>query len=276
MQHAPRLALVALALALLAAPTRADDGERRLRILTWNVGTLLPWDLRLPDRAIPRVVSTIAAQRPDVVTLQEVRDAGQIARLRAGLAARGLRYEVASAVVDPAHPDGLAVVLHRGARRDAPRVTTSVAFVSPAVGLDGVTVVAVHAPTGAPDERRGYARDLIAWCAARPGAVVVAGDFNLGSHGGCGLAAVLPWLRRVDRATYALLGAAFASRTSVGPTTAYRLTFDHVMVRGGQVATQRALRGRRLFPMDHDPLVVDVTLAGRGLAGAVRSPGRTR
>lgn len=262
---------LALLLALLLAPAvRAD--ERELRVLTWNVGTLLPWDLRLPDRAIPRVVSTIAAARPDVVTLQEVRDPGQITRLRLGLAARGLRYQVTSAVVDPAHPDGLAVVLHRAPRRSAPRLRSAVAgFTSPGVELDLATVLAVHAPTGAPQDRQGYARDLIAWCAARPGPVVVAGDFNLGARGGCGLAAVLPWLRRADRATYALLAAAFPARTSVGPTTTYRLTFDHVMVKGGRVVAQRVLRGRRLFPMDHDPLVADVSLAGSpGIAGALR------
>lgn len=262
-----RLALV-LALVLLASSARAE--ERELRVLTWNVGTLLPWDLRLPDRAIPRVVSTIAAARPDVVTLQEVRDPGQITRLRAGLAARGLRYQVASAVVDPAHPDGLAVVLHRAPRQDAPRMVSAVGFTSPGVGLDAATVLAVHAPTGAPQDRQRYARDLIAWCGARPGPVVIAGDFNLGAHGGCGLAAVLPWLRKVDRATYALLGAAFAARTSVGPSTTYRLTLDHVMVRGGRIVAQRVLRGRRLFPMDHDPLVADLSITGsRGLVHVV-------
>lgn len=258
----------ALALVLLATSARAE--ERELRVLTWNVGTLLPWDLRLPDRAIPRVVGTIAAQRPDVVTLQEVRDPGQITRLRLGLAARGLRYQVASAVVDPAHPDGIAVVLHRAPRRDAPLLRSGVGFVSPGVGLDVATVLAVHAPTGAPKDRQQYARDLLAWCAARPGAVVVAGDFNLGARGGCGLAAVLPWLRKVDRATYALLGTAFASRTTVGPTTTYRLTFDHVMVRGGRIVKERVLKGRRLFPMDHDPLVADLSIGGGpGIVGVV-------
>lgn len=262
-----RLVLL-LAFVLLASSARAD--ERELRVLTWNVGTLLPWDLRLPDRAIPRVVSTIAAHRPDVVTLQEVRDPGQITRLRLLLAARGLRYQVASAVVDPAHPDGIAVVLHRAPRKDAPSMRSAVGFVSPGVGLDVATVLAVHAPTGAPQDRQRYARDLIAWCGARPGAVVIAGDFNLGARGGCGLASVLPWLRKVDRATYALLGTAFPARTSVGPTTTYRLTFDHVMVRGGRIVAQRVLRGRRLFPMDHDPLVVDVSIGGsQGIASVL-------
>ena len=42
------------------------------------------------------------------------------------------------------------------------------------------------------------------------------------------------------------------------------------MVRGGRIVAQRVLRGRRLFPMDHDPLVADLSITGsRGLVHVV-------
>src|SRR5687767_4872929 len=103
---------LAVPLALLAPLTRADP-PARLRVLTWNVGTINPWSIRLPDAELPRVVDTIAGCAPDVVTLQEVRSREQVARLERDLAARGLVYAAHVLVVDPAHPYGLSVTLTR-------------------------------------------------------------------------------------------------------------------------------------------------------------------
>lgn len=192
------------------------------------MGTINPWAMRLPDRAIPRVVATIARAAPDVVTLQEVRSRAQVARLERDLAARGLVYESHVLVVDPQHPDGLSVILTRG-RGQRRTAGTSAGIACQAVVLDGVTIVDVHGPVASPEDRRRFFDEVLGWTARElPGPCVLAGDFNLGPKGGAGFAA-LPWRARVDRATYARLAAALPARTTRGPTTVYRLHLDHVM-----------------------------------------------
>lgn len=256
-------------LLLLLAPLDARP-PRALRVLQWNVGTIDPWAMRLPDVALPRVADTIAAAAPDVVTLQEVRSRAQVARLRRDLAARGLAYEAHVLVVDPTHPDGLSVILSR--RPGRPRVvSTSVGFLVQALDLGDVTVVDVHAPSSGAADRARLFDEVLAWTRRElRGPLVLAGDFNLGPKGGAGWDA-LPWRARTDRATYARLAAALPVRTTRGPTTLYRLTLDHVMGRGVALASEAVLRGRRRFPMDHDPVLVDLGVGvAPGLVGALR------
>jgi endonuclease/exonuclease/phosphatase (EEP) superfamily protein YafD len=259
-----RAALVLSLLLLVLSPLDARP-PRHLRVLQWNVGTINPWAIRLPDGAIPRVVDTIVAAQPDVVTLQEVRSRAQVARLERDLAARGLVYAPHVLVVDPAHPDGLSVILSRvgGAQRV---LTTSTGFRCQALDLGGLVVVDIHAPVDDPRVRGRFLDEVLAW---QPGPVVLSGDFNLGPKGGAGLAA-LPWRAKTDRATYRRLAAALPTRTTRGPTTLYRLTLDHVMGRGVTLLAQEVLRGRRRFPMDHDPVVVDLGVVGSGIVGSLR------
>lgn len=231
--------------------------------------------MRLPDASEARVIDTIARSGPDVVTLQEVRSTAQVERLRVGLAARGLSYEAHPLVVDPTHPDGLLVILAREPVVARRTLATSVGYRCQAVDVGGLWVVGLHGPTGSrPGPRRAFYDEVMAWTAQLPGPCVLAGDLNLGPRGGAGLSSVWPWWARVDRATYQRLTGAFPARTDGGATTTYLLQLDHVLGRGVRLASEQVLRGRRRFPMDHDPIVADVQVvsARRGLAGAVGAP----
>src|SRR5687767_8922612 len=105
--------LLLLLLLLIVTPLSARPPDPPLRVLQWNVGTINPWSIRLQDRDLPRVVDAIADAAPDVVTLQEVRDAAQAQRIVDGLRARGLAFEAHIVIVDDTHPDGLGVILSR-------------------------------------------------------------------------------------------------------------------------------------------------------------------
>lgn len=264
----------AAALLVTAATLQAREFTAPLRVLQWNVGTLNPWSMRLPASSEARVIDTIADFAPHVVTLQEVRSTSQVDRLRAGLAARGLRYEAHSLVVDASHPDGLLVILSREPVVARRTLSTRVGFACQAVNVGALWVVAIHAPTGSdPGPRARFFAEVLAWTAPLPGPCALAGDLNLGPHGGAGAAGVLPWLRRRDRATYQRLTAAFPTHTRAGSTTAYFMPLDHVLGRDVRLASQEVLKGRRRFPMDHDPVVVDVQVVStRGLAGTVGAP----
>lgn len=281
MLHVRWRALVLLAplAALLTAPLEARDPPPRLRVLQWNVGTIDPRGLRLPDGAIPQVVETIAQAAPDVVVLQEVESAAQVSRLRRDLAARGLVYEARLLVAEATSPDGLIVHLVR--RAHARRTfRTSTGYAAQAVDVGGVWVVGIHAPAAPGSQARAtFFDEVLAWTARElRGPVVLAGDFNLGPHGGAGTAAVLPWLRKIDQATYARLALAFPVRTTEGPTTSYRLHLDHIMGRDVRLARHEVLRGRRRGLMDHDPVLADLRVgapsSGRSLAHAVTATTR--
>lgn len=252
------------ALALLGSPLEAQDPPRRLRVLQWNVGTLNPWAMRLPDSAIPRLVDTIAAATADAVTLQEVRSTAQVERVVRALATRGLTFHAHSLIVDVKHPDGLSVILHRvpaGARPACDRRTllTSAGIACQSLALGPLSIVSIHGPVDGPAKRRAYFDEVLAWTRRElPGRCVLSGDWNVGPHGGVGLAAILPWQRRVDAATYRRIMTAFPAHSTVGPTTAYALRVDHVAGRGVRVVSQQVLRGKRQLPQDHDPVLVEL------------------
>lgn len=276
MKRLRALSLV-LGLALLGSPLEAQERPGRVRVLQWNVGTLNPWAMRLPDAAIPRLVDTIAGARADVVTLQEVRSTGQVDRVVRALAARGLTFHAHSLSVDAKHPDGLSVILHRlpaGARPACERRTllTRAGIACQSLSLGALTVVSIHGPVDGPTLRKTYFDEVLAWTQRElPGPCVLSGDWNVGPHGGVGLAAVLPWQRRLDAATYRRVMAAFPARSRVGPTTPYLLRVDHVAGRGVRLVREQVLRGERRLPQDHDPVLVELEVVGRhGFVGALR------
>lgn len=254
------------------APAEPPPAATRLRVLTWNVGTLDPRALRLPEAALPRVADVVAGARPDVVLLQEVAP-GQPQRLLAALRARGLAYHSSACVVDPAAPDGLSLVLTRRAPQARLRRRLPMGWGVQGVQLDGVSVLCLHAPSSGPAERARYFSQLSAWTDELPGPMVVAGDFNLGPRRGAGLAAVLPWLRRADVATFARFRAGFQVASEVAPTTVYRLHLDHLLARGVRLEAARRLTGRQL-PQDHDPVLCELAVyparAGFGPALSAR------
>lgn len=284
------LAAIPFALLLglpLLGGTRLDASQKRkerpVRLLTWNVGTINPLAVRLQRENEERVADLIAAAKPDVVTLQEIADHAQVGRIRDLVAARtGIFYAYTCAVVDPRRDDGRScATLYRGPLRHTHVLESSVGFRALALELDGLTLVNLHGPSISFDNRQTFYRELIRWAKQLPGPVALAGDFNLGPNGGAGMAAVLPWKKKQDKQLFAEVARAFPIRTRVAPTTFYGLWLDHVMLNRGRILNQLKMLGYRKFPMDHEPLLVDLAVPvapkesqrSRGLAGAlVRSP----
>lgn len=273
-------ALTIAALSLALAPTAAfaqepaPDETRDLRLLTWNVGTVNPMAFRLPESSVPAVIATIAEARADQVTLQEVCSPAQAEQIARALAEQGQEFRVASAVVDARRGDGrLAVTLYRG---DVEQLTfsTSNSFGVLALRQRGVTVVNIHAPIS-PGDRATFFRELATWTRSLPGRVVVVGDFNCGPAQGAGLSTISTLHRMQDWLSFARFSRALPVGTRPEPTNLFGLAIDHVRLSAGRVLSQRVLRGRRIFPMDHDPLLAVVRVvvdAERPATTAERAP----
>lgn len=257
--------LLLLGLALPAAAQSAPPAPERLvehEVMTWNVGTLNPRDVRLPTRFEDDVVAVIADEAPAVVALQELQGEAQIRRLTAALRARGLSYHATLEASDPRREDGRSMaLLHLAPARGSVTFRSSVGegFRARAVLLPGLTVVGVHAPTGL-EHRAAFFPQLATWAATLPKPVVLAGDFNVGPRRGAGPTYVLPWSWRRERRLYQSLVSTFPVRTTVRSTTFYGEPYDHVLTDAGVIRSQRVLVGRRTFPQDHDPLVVTLAL----------------
>ena len=258
----------------------------QVRLMTWNVGTIYPLEVRLPKRFEGKVAQTIIGAQAQVVCLQEVEGLAQVRHIRDLIAGRGGPvYSVLSSASNPSRADGRATgTLYLGRASAAPVWSASTGDQAQALILDDVTIVNVHGPAGEYEHRRTFYPELAKWVKTLPQPVVLAGDFNLGPRGGAGLAAVLPWLRAKDKQIYRDLINGFAAHTELDATTVYGLIFDHVMLSAGRILTQERLRLRRQFPQDHRPVVTELLLpklasraaalrglrgAGRGLRGAV-------
>ena len=257
------LALTALGLALLGAQAQAQPAQpgpteaRRLRLFTWNVGTVNPMAMRLPERAVPRVIETIGRARPDVVTLQEVASPAQAAQIVSGLAAGGLTLRRTELVIDTRRDDGrLAVTLYQG---EAEVLThrTSNGFGILALRQGGVTVVNIHAPISASD-RTVFFRELGEWVQGLPGPVIVQGDYNCGPNQGAGLSMLMGSHEEQDFYSFNRFTRVVPVGTRPETTNMFGLSIDHVRMTAGRVLRQQVHQRRRVFPMDHDPLEAEV------------------
>lgn len=255
----PLLLILFLAGVGAAQPATSEAQEtRRLHLFTWNVGTINPMNMRLPARAVPKVIETIGRVRPDLVTLQEVASPAQAAQIVSSLALdHGLAFRQTELVIDARRSDGrLAVTLYQG---EAEVIThrTSNGFGILGLRQAGVTIVNIHAPISASD-RTVFFKELAEWVRGLPGPVIVQGDYNCGPMEGAGLA----MLRDADAEQDFLSFNAFTRVVPVGtrpePTNLFGLSIDHVRLTAGRVLSQKVHPGRRSFPMDHDPLEATV------------------
>lgn len=255
-----RALVIALSLASTAFaqdPPPPDEGTRDLRLLTWNVGTCNPMAFRLPESSVPRVIDTIAEARADQVTLQEVCSPAQAEQIARALAERGQVFQLASAVVDARRDDGrLAVTLYRGEVEQLP-FSTSNGFGVLALRQGDLTVVNIHAPIS-PGDRATFFFELARWTKTLPGQVIVVGDYNCGPGQGAGLSTVSTLHRLQDWISFARFANALPVGTRPESTNLFGLAIDHVRLSKGQVLTQKVLYGKRIFPMDHDPLLAEV------------------
>jgi endonuclease/exonuclease/phosphatase family metal-dependent hydrolase len=250
------IALSASSLVLAQDPP-APDGTRDVRLLTWNVGTCNPMAFRLPETSVPAVIDTIAEADADQVTLQEVCSPAQAEQIARALAERGQAFRIASAVVDARRDDGrLAVTLYRGEAEQLTFSTTN-GFGVLALRQGDLTVVNIHAPIS-PGDRATFFHELARWAKTLPGRVVVIGDYNCGPGQGAGLSTVSSLHRLLDAISFARFTRALPVGTRPEPTNLFGLAIDHVRLISGQVRSQKVLRGRRIFPMDHDPLLAEI------------------
>jgi endonuclease/exonuclease/phosphatase family metal-dependent hydrolase len=246
-----------------------------LRVLTWNVGQIHGgWDSRAADADLAHIARVIRQSRADVVALQELRSAEQLAALAALL---GPSYQ--GRVPDQDSYDRkVAVLIGRGAgsgrgkprgrsESDGAAIDFPTVYTSSGRGAVGVrlrleprldvTVVSVHLDAFDAERRRVQAEELLDWAGRLPdGEVLLAGDFNfeLDLFDRGRRAVPERWLYDLLSRTYIDVG------RQAGVTTALSRRIDYIFLRGTRlrVTSARALAGQRQRLMDHHPLLAEL------------------
>ncbi|MCA9663996.1 MAG: endonuclease/exonuclease/phosphatase family protein [Myxococcales bacterium] len=263
-------ALLVLATHLLGAYlheplTREHAAVQTLRILTWNIGKIyLPLESRASDRDLGHVARVIRKSRAQVVALQEMRDPRQLGRLVAqlGSAWRGRipedRYDRRAALLTTLPVRFVELPTSTGRTAQGAELTLTV---------DGqplrVTLVSLHLDAFDAERRTRQAEEILSSARRLQNAqLVVAGDFNFDPAG------LSP--DSSDQRLYTFLTRSMvdAGRSS-GATTLVARRLDYVFYSRQHVARAdaRVLRGQRINLMDHDPLIVELSLE-HGAAGA--------
>jgi endonuclease/exonuclease/phosphatase family metal-dependent hydrolase len=228
--------------------------SRSLRIMTWNVGRIyLRLDSRASDRDLGYVAQVIREVNPQVVALQEMRDAKQLGRL---LTLLGRNWH---GRVPKDSYDRRAALLVRMKARYFELPTSSGRTAQGAVlSLPGgreITVASVHLDAFDPKRRLQQAEEIVA-NALRLGRkeVFIAGDFNLD---------VSSTRDSADQGLYQFLTRHFVDAgETAGATTLGARRLDYVFHRSSRVKVRgaRVLRTRRIDSLDHHPLVVEYQL----------------
>ena len=227
-------------------PAVGGEGAPRLRLIQFN-----SWDANI-DPA--RTADWIAAQHPDVVTIEEVTPV-----LRLALEARGLRYTkgmVSAAIFSRAPPAPAPFMVPQPFWRVLPDFARAT-FNAPG-GAGAFSVIAVHLNRPTIAESAGQPGALVRFLTLYPqDRLIMAGDFNR-----------TPWsfdlrrlddrfaLERLDRAlpTWPARLWVKGRRLRLPPL----LPIDHVYV--GRAWRLVALRRGPPMGSDHYPLVVDLAL----------------
>lgn len=231
----------ALLLLLLAAPSSALPWPRAVKVISWNMGR--PYlgghtESRARDSDLPLAARLIRAEKPDLVCLFELRDT-QVDKL-AALLAPDYQVRLLANTGGDRHPGILLV---------AGSMTSVLDFKGHKMPFgklaNGTEVLCVHTSFFDRQANHDQVDALTKWVAARPGPLVLAGDFNLvptSSEYGM-LANVL---------TEASLG--------VGPTTIYGGQLDYVWVKSDPLprCAARQHPGAIGPGMDHRPIGVDM------------------
>lgn len=237
--------------------------RRRLRVVSWNVGRVYSptHNNRLDDGDVPRVGRVLAELDGDVVLLQELVSAEQLAEIVAQLEREG-RGEFYGAIAQFCRYDRKVAALVR--RSYEPR------FEEHAIGPSGrsallasfdggggrrAAAIATHLDVFSPERRadQAWAVAALAETRAEP-LLIVGGDLNLDPA----LAAALD--NRRDLTSFARLTESLTDAArDAGPTLLGLLRVDHLLVRGARQWVAR-VSPRRLPLGDHHPLVLDVDL----------------
>jgi endonuclease/exonuclease/phosphatase family metal-dependent hydrolase len=253
--------------------TGGDPNEKRLRLLSWNIGNGdLESDTRAHKEDLPSVARVILANDPDVVALQELSGTDQLRFLL-----RQLENRYQGFVNSPGDKDRVDALLVRrepsatnGSVRnivfnDVPSGKRFAAAAAFRVYKDGpeILVVSVHADAFDAAARRAFVGDVVDWCRQADGKIAfIAGDFNL-EVGTRNRNNLFTDDAKHDSESYAYLLRYFKDLGgSAGQTSVNERRIDYVF----GPATNVSLRSAEVLPdaavghMDHWPLLVEVGL----------------
>jgi endonuclease/exonuclease/phosphatase family metal-dependent hydrolase len=247
----------------------------RLRILSWNIGKIFfKWDSRASDQDLPAIVALLGSVDPDIVALQELRDAAQLHRLVELL---GGRY-VGEMPIEDRYDRHVAMLVkpRRGVEFDEVVTTSGRAALAVRIPLATTTgrVVAVHLDAFDATLRRTQAEEIIDWLnrAADGGnerEIVVVGDFNFDAD-------FLFAQRResTDLGIYRMLTREFVDvGQRAGGTTIVDRRLDYIFAKTSSLRplSIRVLVGQRQRLMDHDPIVAEFEVVPHAGGGRWRS-----
>jgi endonuclease/exonuclease/phosphatase family metal-dependent hydrolase len=239
---------------VVGAGVSTDSDQRSLRILTWNIGKLyLKWDSRAADRDLDHVAQVIRQLDPHVVALQELRGPTQLGRL-ATLMGPGWRAKVPEDQYDRR----AGLLLRLPARFINLPTSTGRVAQGALVTLSGgvqVVVASVHLDAFDAERRLLQAEEILAG-AKRVDLpdIVLAGDFNIDASAASD---------STDHRIYQLLTREMVDAAKgAGATTMISRRLDYVFFRSRRVTgvAAKVLHDRRINIMDHDPLLVELSL----------------
>jgi endonuclease/exonuclease/phosphatase family metal-dependent hydrolase len=250
-------------------PAPSPRGELPVKVLTWNIGKMhWRWDSRAADADLPHIADVIARERPDLVALQELRDAAQLRRLlRLIERATGVRY--GGRVAHEKTYDRRVGILVRGGSARFRTVTTSsgrtalaarmelggsVSGLAPSVDL---VLISVHVDAFDQARRQEQVEEILGWARARFPTeevdLLALGDFNLNVTGNPGRGRGVS-----DERLHRLITRHFVDLGPSEPTSVLGVRLDYVFGRAPRLRRSqiRVIRGARINFMDHDPVAM--------------------
>ncbi len=227
-----------------------------LRVMTWNIGKVyLQRESRASDSDLGHVAETILELNPHLVALQELRDRAQLGRLVAALGPgwRGMLpedvYDRRAALVVRLPSQFIPLVTSTGrvAQGALVRLPSGQSFAAASVHLDAFDA----------KRRLVQAEEILAGLQRlETDHLLIAGDFNFDT--------AVAARSSPDHDLYRFLTRELtdAAKDS-GPTTIMSHRLDYVFFHSHDVreVRGRVLQDRRINIMDHDPLLVELTLA---------------
>jgi endonuclease/exonuclease/phosphatase family metal-dependent hydrolase len=251
-----------------------DQNEKRLRLLSWNVGNGdLESETRAHTKDLPEMARVILQNDPDAVALQELSGEDQLKFLLTQL---GDRYR--GFVNSGGSSDRVEALLVRVAPVAADDGARNVVFDNvPAGGRFAaaatfrlhkdwpeIVVLSVHADAFNAAARRAFVGDVVNWSRSRGNnrIVFIAGDFNL-EVGTRNRNNLFTDDAKHDSESYAYLLEYFADLgRAAGQTSINERRIDYVFGTTGRVSLRHAevLRDAAVGHMDHWPLLVEVGL----------------
>jgi endonuclease/exonuclease/phosphatase family metal-dependent hydrolase len=254
--------------------------ERRLRLLTWNIGNGdLETETRAHSEDLAAVAAVILKEDPDAVALQELIDEAQLKlllaqlqhRYRGMVCSRGDADRVEAVLVKAAADQGEPSALGRKSNnavqftdvRLGDRFAAATTFRLRA-DLPEILLVSAHADAFHAGRRRAFLADLVDWTRSQPNGAIafVAGDFNLevSTRNGANL---FTDDAKHDSEAYAYLSQYFRDLgIEAGQTAINDRRIDYIFGPAVPDSLRRAevLRNAAVGRMDHWALLIEVGL----------------